>query len=62
MADIKDIANEIREYIAERPTAGVLIAVMAHLADLFPDMTVDQLAAALQEARKPRKPDHSPIG
>jgi hypothetical protein len=69
MADINVIANEIRKYIAEGPTEGVLIALVAHLTDLFPDMTVDQLAAALQETTKDRhiprkkgKPKDSPIG
>jgi hypothetical protein len=28
-----------------------LIAVVAHLADLFPDMTIAQLSVALQEAK-----------
>jgi hypothetical protein len=66
MADVSVIANEIRKYIAEGPTEGVLIALVAHLTDLFPDMTVDQLASALQMAtkdrHKPRKPNDSSIG
>jgi hypothetical protein len=58
MVETTDIANEIRKHLAEGATQGVLIVLVAHLADLFPDMTADQLVAALHEAtedlQKPR--------
>jgi hypothetical protein len=50
MADVTTIANEIRKHIAAGTTEGALIAMVAHLADLFPDMTDAQFSAALQEA------------
>ena len=66
MVETSDIANEIRKHIVEGASQGVLIALVAHLADLFPDMTVEQLAAALHEATEDRhrskKSDDCPIG
>jgi len=41
-------ANTLRR---EGATQGVLIALVAHLADLFPDMAIAQLSVALQEAK-----------
>ena len=52
MVDTSVIANEIRKHITkEGATQGVLIALVAHSADLFPDMTIAQLSVALQEAK-----------
>jgi hypothetical protein len=65
MAQTSVIANEIRQHIGEGATEGVLIALVADLADLFPDMTVEQLAAALHEAtedrQRPKNPEDSPV-
>jgi hypothetical protein len=58
MVETTDIANEIRKHLAGGVSQGVLIALVAYLADLFPDMTAEQLASALHEAieelHKPR--------
>jgi hypothetical protein len=50
VADVTIIANEIRKHITAGTTERVLIALLAHLSDLFPHMTDAQLSAALQEA------------
>jgi uncharacterized protein (DUF433 family) len=66
MAQTSVIANEIRQHIGEGATEGMLIALVADLADQYPDMTVEQLAAALHEATEGRhrskKSEDSPIG
>ena len=66
MAQTSVIADEIRKHLAGDATEGALIALVAHLADLFPDMTVEQLAEALHEAivnrHGAKKPDGSAIG
>jgi hypothetical protein len=49
--DVVDaIAAEIRQLISAGATQTELIAVVAYLADLFPDMTPAQLSQALQVA------------
>ena len=50
MPDTAAIAEEIRRLITTGATQTELIAVVAHLADLFPDMTVADLSAAMREA------------
>jgi hypothetical protein len=66
MAQTSVIANKIREHIGEGATEGVLIALVADLADLFPDMTIEQLSAALHEVtadrRRPKMSNDSSVG
>jgi hypothetical protein len=50
---IDTIAAEIRQLISIGATQTELIAVVAYLADLFPDMTPAQLSQALQVGRHP---------
>jgi hypothetical protein len=50
MAETAAIAEEIRQLITTGATQAELIAVVAHLANLFPDMTIADLSAAMQEA------------
>jgi hypothetical protein len=50
MRDTAAIADEIRRLITNSGTKTELIAVVAHLANLFPDMTIADLSAAMQEA------------
>ena len=50
MAQTSVIANELREHLAKGATEAVLIALVAYLADVFPDMTDEQFAEALHEA------------
>jgi dihydrodipicolinate synthase/N-acetylneuraminate lyase len=51
MVETAIIADEIRKHIAEGMiTDTALIAVVAHLADLFPDLTIAQVSAAMREA------------
>jgi hypothetical protein len=50
MPDISPVAIEIARLIATGATQTELIAVVAHLADLFPEMTPAELWAALREA------------
>jgi uncharacterized SAM-dependent methyltransferase len=50
MPDSTAIADEIRRLITIDATQSELIAVLAHLANLFPDMTIADLSAAMQEA------------
>jgi hypothetical protein len=50
MDDVTSLANEIRKHITAGTTERVLIAVVAYLSDLFPDMTDEQFSAALEEA------------
>jgi hypothetical protein len=44
------IADEIRRLITTGANETELIAVVAHLANLFPDMTIADLSAAMQAA------------
>jgi hypothetical protein len=53
MADIADIANEMRKHFAGGVTEAALIGIIAHLADLFPDMTTADLSAAMRRALRP---------
>jgi hypothetical protein len=51
MVETAIIADEIRKHIEEGMiTDTAWIAIVAHLADLFPDMTIAQLSAAVREA------------
>jgi hypothetical protein len=50
MPDTAAIADEIRRLITTGATQTELIAVVMHLADLFPDMTIADLSVAMQEA------------
>jgi hypothetical protein len=50
MAETAAIAEEIRQLITTGATQAELIAVVAHLANLFPDMTIADLSEAMQEA------------
>ena len=45
------IAGEIRQLITTGATQTELIAVVAHLADLLPDLTPAELSEALQVAQ-----------
>jgi len=63
MVETTRIADKIRKHIAEGVTKSALIALVADLADLYPDMSIAQLSAALHEAtvdrlnpRSPRQP------
>jgi hypothetical protein len=48
--DITIIATEIRNQITVGVTKRALIAVVAYLADQFPDMTSAELSAAMRKA------------
>jgi hypothetical protein len=50
MPDTAAIADEIRRLITTGANQTELIAVVAHLANLFPDMTIADLSAAMQAA------------
>jgi hypothetical protein len=56
MAQTSVIANEIREHIAHGASEAALIALVAELADQYPDMTIEQLADALHEAIEDHRP------
>jgi hypothetical protein len=50
MVETTLIANEIRKHIAKGVTKSALIALVADLVDLYPDMTIAQLSVAMHEA------------
>jgi hypothetical protein len=50
MPDTAAIADEICRWIKSGATRTELIAVVAHVANMFPDMTIAELSAAMQEA------------